>query len=69
MSDSIPVPSITINDVASMVELIDVVARRGAFEGSELVQVGQLRNKLAEFVKAAKVPKALPPPEVPEASG
>jgi hypothetical protein len=45
-------PSIDINDIALMLQLIDVVTTRGAFRGEELLMTGTLRNKLAEIVKA-----------------
>lgn len=45
---------LTINDIASAVQLIDVVTSRGAFRGDELSQVGALRDKYAAFVKAAQ---------------
>jgi hypothetical protein len=43
--------TITLGDVASMVQLIDVVSQRGAIQGSEMMGVGQLRNKLETFLK------------------
>ena len=42
------------NDVAGMVQLIDVCSKRGAFEGSELQMVGQLRTKLAGILETAQ---------------
>jgi hypothetical protein len=40
-----------LNDFATMVNLIDICTERGAFKGNELLAVGSLREKLAEFVK------------------
>jgi hypothetical protein len=45
-------PTIEINDIASVVQLIDVCSTRGAFRGEELATVGGLRTKLTEIVKA-----------------
>ena len=45
-------PNIDINDVAMMLQLIDVVTTRGAIRGEELLVIGTLRNKLADIVKA-----------------
>lgn len=45
-------PTIDINDLAAVVQLIDVCSTRGAFRGEELATVGGLRTKLAEIVKA-----------------
>lgn len=59
------VPYITLNDLAAVVQMIDIVSRRGAFEGQELVTVGALRNRFAEFVKVS-TPKVgeVPTPKV-----
>ncbi len=45
---------LTINDIAAVVQLIDIVTARGAFRGDELSQVGTLRDKYAAFVKASQ---------------
>lgn len=55
-------PAIDINDIASVVQLIDVCSTRGAFRGEELLIVGAMRNKFAEIVKANQ-----PAPEAPKA--
>lgn len=54
-------PTIDINDIASVVQLIDVCSTRGAFRGEELAMIGALRTKLAEVVKANT-----PAPEAPK---
>jgi hypothetical protein len=51
-------PQLTISDLAGVIQLIDIVSRRGAFEGSELSAVGVLRSKFVEFVQS-KTPKPL----------
>lgn len=43
--------NITLQDMVTMVNIIDVSAERGAYKGNELSVVGQLREKLAAFVK------------------
>jgi len=55
-------PTIDINDIASVVQLIDVCSTRGAFRGEELAIIGALRTKLAEVVKANT-----PAPDAPKA--
>lgn len=45
---------LNINDLAAVVQIIDVVTARGAFRGDELSQVGALRDKYAAFIKAAQ---------------
>ena len=47
-------PEITLNDFIVMIKLIDICSKRGAFEGSELKDVGILRGRIADFVEANK---------------
>jgi hypothetical protein len=55
-------PTIDINDLVAVVQLIDVCSTRGAFRGEELATVGGLRTKLTEIVKANQ-----PAPDAPKA--
>ena len=57
---------LSLNDIAAAVQIIDVVTKRGAFEGSELEAVGLLRNRFAKFVEA-RAPKQ-EEPEVADAA-
>ena len=50
-------PQLELNDLAAVVRLIDIVSRRGAFEGSELVDIGNLRGRLIKFIEAVQPPK------------
>jgi hypothetical protein len=43
--------TITVNDLQMIVNMIDVCTKRGAFEGSELLIVGQIREKVAAVIK------------------
>ena len=54
-------PTIEINDIASVIQLIDVCSTRGAFRGEELLIVGAMRNKFSEIVKTNT-----PAPEAPK---
>ena len=45
-------PALGINDLAFLLNIIDVCTQRGAFRGSELTNVGTVRDKLEAFVKA-----------------
>ena len=54
-------PTIEINDIASVIQLIDVCSTRGAFRGEELAMIGGLRTKFAEAIKANQ-----PAPEAPK---
>lgn len=42
--------NISLQDIAACVHIIDIVTKRGAFEGSELGDVGTVRNRLAAFL-------------------
>lgn len=53
---------LTINDLAAVVQIIDIVSARGAFRGDELSQVGALRDKYAAFIKAAQEAQAAEAP-------
>lgn len=50
--------TITINDLASAVRIIDAVTARGAIRGEEMSQVGALRDKLVAFINAAQAAQA-----------
>ena len=47
-------PQLGLRDIATMVNLIDLVYRRGGFEGPELETVGGLRTRIVEFLNAAQ---------------
>lgn len=42
--------SISINDLASLLQIVDLASSRGAFRGGELTQVGTLFDKLNTFL-------------------
>ena len=42
-----------LQDIATMVQVIDIVSRRGGFEGQELEAIGGLRNRIVGFLNAA----------------
>jgi len=54
---------ISLQDIATVVQLIDIVSRRGGIEGRELAGVGMLRNKLEMFLQ-----QNAPQGEAPEGS-
>lgn len=63
---------ISLQDIATLVQMIDVTSRRGAFEGNEMAGVGILRNKLEVFLRQnapqGEQPQGeMPNPEVPAA--
>jgi hypothetical protein len=45
-------PALGLNDLAAIVQIIDICSKRGAFEGPELETVGQVRGRVAAFIQA-----------------
>ena len=63
---------ISLQDIATVVQMIDVVSRRGGIEGNEMAGVGMLRNKLEIFLrqnapKDGEKPQGNMPVEAPAA--
>lgn len=46
-------PQLSLQDLATVVQIIDICSRRGAFEGPELEAVGGLRSRMVAFVNAS----------------
>ena len=44
---------LNLSDIRACVTIIDIVTKRGAFEGAELADVGSVRNRLDNFLNAA----------------
>ena len=44
---------LNLSDIRACVTIIDIVTKRGAFEGPEMADVGSVRNRLDNFLKAA----------------
>ena len=54
---------INLQDMATVVQIIDIASRRGAFEGRELQGVGMLRNKIEAFLQSqTRQPEGNMPP-------
>jgi hypothetical protein len=45
-------PALSIQDLATVVQIIDICSKRGGFEGPELEAVGGLRNRVVAFVNS-----------------
>jgi hypothetical protein len=45
-------PQMTLNDFASVVNIIDVCTERGSFKGNELLTIGTIRERFVAFVRA-----------------
>jgi hypothetical protein len=65
-NETTPNPQLNINDIQATVQVIDVVTKRGAFEGAELEAVGSLRNRFATFLNANAPEKQ---EQIPESAG
>ena len=50
-------PNLSLQDIAMMVQIIDICSKRGGFEGPELEQVGGVRNRVAAFLAATAPPQ------------
>lgn len=44
-------PSLSVNDLAAVANVIDLAVQRGAFKANEASQVGQVFDKVAAFVQ------------------
>jgi hypothetical protein len=42
---------LTLQDISLALQIIDVAAKRGSFEGSELSAVGSVRDRFAAFIE------------------
>lgn len=43
---------LTLNDLIGAVQIIDLASTRGTFRGEELLPVGTLRERLAQYIKS-----------------
>jgi hypothetical protein len=51
-TEAAPQLSVTVQDVANAYAIIDLAAKRGAFQATELQAVGTVANKLKAFIDA-----------------
>jgi hypothetical protein len=51
MTEEVQAPQLALGDIEGCIKIIDIVTKRGAFEGSELADVGAVRNRLAAFLQ------------------
>ena len=66
--------NVTVQDVANAYAIIDLAAKRGAFQAAELQAVGTVANKLKAFLDAVQAAQAAraaeeAPAEAAEAAG
>lgn len=57
--------NLSLQDIATMVQIIDICSKRGGFEGPELEAVGGLRNRVVKFLNANAPKDEQPEGEVP----
>jgi hypothetical protein len=43
--------TLTLGDISTVLQIIDVVSTRGGFQGNELAGIGMLRNKLEAYLR------------------
>ena len=55
---------LSLQDIATMAQIVDLCSKRGAFEGSEMEGVGGLRNRIVAFLEANKPAEGEVAPEV-----
>jgi|TARA_E500000178_G_scaffold342746_1_gene388421 hypothetical protein len=60
-------PQLSLQDIATMVQVIDICSKRGGFEGPELEVVGGLRSRIVKFLEAAAPKDQQPEGQVPTA--
>lgn len=56
-------PQLSLQDIATVVQIIDICSRRGGFEGQELEAVGGVRNRIVTFLNAASAAQGEDTPE------
>lgn len=52
MENSIDKTTITVSDLDTLRNIVDLASARGAFRGAELKQVGEVYDKLSAFLDA-----------------
>lgn len=45
-------PQLSLSDISTFVQIIDICSKRGGFEGPELEAIGSLRNRTVAFLNA-----------------
>lgn len=56
-------PSLNINDLQAVLELIDTCTQRGAFRAEEMISVGTLYSRIRTFVNTVQPTNAEPEAE------
>ena len=56
-------PQLSLQDISTMVQVIDICSKRGGFEGQEMEAIGGLRNRTVAFLNAASAEQGEKAPE------
>lgn len=64
MTESQPAPNLTIGDLLVLFNLTQACAQRGAIRAEEMTTVGEVFNKLTQFLTAAGAFKQEPEPVI-----
>ena len=56
-------PNLSLQDIATFVQIIDICSKRGGFEGPEMETVCGLRNRTVAFLNAASEAQGQDAPE------
>lgn len=68
VTQAVEQPTLTINDLAALANIINVASQRGAFKADELTNVGAAYDKLNGFLKAAQAQTQAAVESTPEAT-
>jgi hypothetical protein len=60
-----PAPSLTLQDLILVAQIIQLTSQRGAFKAEELADVGGLYNKLIAFLQSTGALTPAPAPAAP----
>ena len=56
-------PNLSLQDISTFVQIIDLCSKRGGFEGPEMETIGGLRNRTVAFLNAASAEQGEKAPE------
>ena len=56
-------PQLSLKDISTFVQIIDICSKRGGFEGPVMEAIGGLRNRTVAFLEAASKEQGEPAPE------
>ena len=56
-------PQLSLQDISTFVQIIDICSKRGGFEGPEMESIGGLRNRTVAFLNAASEAQGQETPE------